>query len=76
MLSRLIQEISLCNECEYPAEDIYNLGEHMFEIHYSRYEGDGEVDFVCDICVDRFMTNLELVGHAQKHNRKQGFHAK
>ena len=23
----------LCIECEYPAEDIFDLGEHMYEIH-------------------------------------------
>ena len=26
----------LCHECEYPAEDIYDLGEHMYEAHSER----------------------------------------
>ena len=68
--------IMFCNECEYPAEDIYDLGEHMYEIHTSRYDGevDAEVDacFVCDICDDRFITNLELTRHAEKHHRDTG----
>ena len=64
--------LMFCNECEYPAEDIYDLGEHMYEIHSSRYEGEGEVCFVCDICNDRFVTNLELSGHAEKHHREAG----
>ena len=59
-----------CNECEYPAEDIYDLGEHMYEIHSSRYEGEGGVGFDCDICDDRFMTNLELIGHTLKTSHK------
>ena len=50
--------IMFCNECEYPAEDIYDLGEHMFEIHSSRYDGEGEACFACDICDDRLITNL------------------
>ena len=62
--------LMLCNECEYPAEDIYDLGEHMFEIHSSRFEGEGGACFVCDICNDGFITNLELNGHAQKHHSK------
>ena len=26
-------EVMFCLECEYPAEDIFDLGEHMYEIH-------------------------------------------
>ena len=62
--------IMFCNECEYPAEDIYDLGEHMYEIHSSRYEGEGEVSLFCEICNDRFTTNLELTAHGEKHHRE------
>ena len=31
-------EIMFCKECEYPADDIFYLGEHMFEFHTERYE--------------------------------------
>ena len=58
-----------CNECEYPAEDIYDLGEHMFEIHFSRYEGEGEDSFVCEICIDKFISNIELTEHGEKHHK-------
>jgi hypothetical protein len=64
--------IMFCNECEYPAEDIYDLGEHMYEIHSSRYEGEGEDCFVCEICNDRFISSLELTAHAQKHHGELG----
>ena len=61
--------LMLCNECEYPAEDIFDLGEHMFKIHSSRYEGEGEVSFACEICNDRFLSNIELKEHGEKHHR-------
>ena len=31
------EEMMFCNVCEYPAEDLYNLGEHMFEFHREGY---------------------------------------
>ena len=62
--------IMFCNKCEYPAEDIYDLGEHMYEFHCSRYEGESELSFVCEICNDGFKTDLELTAHAQKHHRE------
>ena len=61
--------LMLCNECEYPAEDIFDLGEHMFEIHSSRYEGGGEDTFACEICNDKFISDLELIEHGEKHHR-------
>ena len=44
----------------------------MFKIHSSRYDGEVEACFVCDICDERFLTNLELTGHAEKHHRDTG----
>ena len=41
--------LMFCTECEYPAEDIYELGEHMYEVHSSRYEGEEEEYFSCDL---------------------------
>ena len=29
------QDHMRCNECEYPAEDIYDLGEHLYKFHTS-----------------------------------------
>ena len=31
-------EAMYCIECEYPAEDIFDLGEHMYEIHAEETE--------------------------------------
>ena len=42
----------------------------MYKIHSSRYEGESEVFFVCVICNEGFITNLELTAHAQKHHRE------
>ena len=54
--------LMLCYECEYPAEDIYDLGEHMFEFHHEK-----EVeDINCNFCDDIFSTNEEL----QEHERE------
>ena len=44
----------------------------MFEIHSSRYDGEGEACFACDICDDRLITNLELTRHTEKHHRDTG----
>ena len=32
------EEMISCIECEYPAEDGYDLGEHMYEYHSERYQ--------------------------------------
>ena len=36
-------EIMRCNECEYPAEDIYDLGEHMYEFHATAESYDEKI---------------------------------
>ena len=64
--------LMFCSECEYPAENIYELGEHMYEFHSSRYEGEREVCFECNICNDSFITELELTAHIQKHHSELG----
>ena len=58
--------LMLCNECEYPAEDIFDL----FEIHSSRYEGEEQVSLLCVICNDRFTTSDEMTAHEEKHHRQ------
>lgn len=50
------EDIMRCNECEFPAEDIYDLGEHMYEFH-----GDGAID--CYYCDDSFKTKREMMNH-------------
>ena len=53
-------EIMRCNECEYPAEDIYDLGEHMFEFHA---EESCNEKIQCNYCGDNFKTKGALMMH-------------
>ena len=32
--------LMLCCECEYPAEDIFDSGEHMYEAHFQNEEDE------------------------------------
>ena len=53
------EEIMFCNVCEYPAEDLYNLGEHMFEFHAEK----SEKKLDCHYCDDSFDTKNLLMKH-------------
>ena len=50
-----------CHECEYPADTIYDLGEHMFEFHSEGY--GSKMD--CHYCEESFETKDSLT-HANK----------
>ena len=55
-----------CNECEYPAEDIYDLGEHMYMCY-----GSNEESISCNYCDDKFKAKAEIMKHKKgKHNEK------
>ena len=41
-----------CNECEYPGEDIYDLGEHMHEYH--ALKEICEQTIVCYYCSENY----------------------
>ena len=57
------QEIMRCNECEYPAEDIYDLGEHMYEVHVlDSYDGS----ITCYYCGENFATKQKLMMHRKE----------
>jgi hypothetical protein len=57
------QEIMRCNECEYPAEDIYDLGEHMYEVHVlDSYDGS----ITCHYCGKNFTTKDKLMMHRKE----------
>ena len=45
-----------CNECEYPANDIWELGEHIYEFHTIKTFGK----FVCHFCDERFGGKSDL----------------
>ena len=62
--------LMLCSECEYPAEDIFDLGEHMFESH-SNSEDEEITTCTCFICGESFSTRESLKEHELK---KHGEH--
>ena len=52
------------NECEYPAEDIYDLGEHMHEFH-----GEMKRETLdCYFCDQSFNTKRDLMIHRKKEH--------
>ena len=53
----------LCVECEYPAEDIYDLGEHMYEIH-----ADANDVYIesCHYCTQYFKTKSDVMMHNKR----------
>ena len=53
-----------CNECEYPANDIWELGEHIYEFHTIKTFGK----FVCHFCDERFGGKGDLMLHRKKEH--------
>ena len=56
-------DIMFCHECEYPAEDIYELGEHMHEFHS---EGAGKSEINCHFCDETFDTKDCVMKHRKQ----------
>ena len=54
-----------CIECEFPAEDLYELGEHMYEIHA---EENAEYEFSCHHCGNFFKSEDNLMAHDKKNH--------
>ena len=54
-------DILFCEECEYPAEDLYELGEHMGEIHSGGRNG---------ICCNFSDETFENIDSVMKHQKK------
>ena len=48
-----------CNECEFPANDIFELGEHIYEFHTQKAHGK----FACNFCGERFWIKDDLMLH-------------
>ena len=58
-----------CNECEYPAEDLHDFGEHMYACH--ALSGSNEESISCNYCDDKFKARAEIMKHMkEKHNEK------
>ena len=58
----------LCIECEYPAEDIFDLGEHMYEIHA---EANEEYNESCHYCTQLFKTKRDVMLHSKKWHKEK-----
>ena len=61
--------LMLCHECEYPAEDIYDLGEHMYEVHADREEENEEK--ACNLCGSTFPAIENLKEHEKKEHKEE-----
>jgi hypothetical protein len=48
-----------CNECEFPANDIWELGEHIYEFHTLKTFGE----FECSFCNEKFGRKKDLMKH-------------
>ena len=53
-----------CNECEFPANDIWELGEHIYEFHTLKDHGD----FACKFCYDKFGRKRDLMVHRKNYH--------
>ena len=55
-------DLLLCEECEFPAETLYELGEHVGESHTG-------FRISCNLCADIYITKEELEKHEEEvHN--------
>ena len=56
-------DLLLCKECEYPAETLYELGEHVGEYHTG-------LRIPCSSCPDIYTSKKELEKHeSEEHNQ-------
>ena len=63
-------DILLCEECEFPADTLYELGEHVGESHSG-------FRIPCNFCPDIYTSKEELEDHVTEvHNHFQGEHSK
>ena len=66
------QALMRCNECQYPAEDIYDLGEHMYEFHSDQASETCESDNIaCHYCGDKFSTKGDLMIHRKEAHKEK-----
>ena len=57
-----------CVECEYPAEDLFDLGEHMYEVHA---ELNDEYTIACHYCGNHFKSKGDLMIHRKKAHEER-----
>ena len=58
------EDLLLCEECEFPAETLYELGEHVGECHSG-------LRIPCDFCADIYLTKEELKHHENEVHTTQ-----
>ena len=58
------EDLLLCEECEFPAETLYELGEHVGEFHSG-------LRIPCDFCADIYLTKEELKHHVEEVHSTQ-----
>ena len=56
-----------CNECEFPADDLYYLGQHMYEDHTEGTENK----IVCHYCDETFETKDDVMKHRKKTHKEK-----
>ena len=61
-------EAMFCLECDYPAEDIFDLGEHMYEIHAEDTE---EYNESCYYCTQVFKTKSDVMLHSKRAHKEK-----
>ena len=61
-------EMMFCIECEYPAEDIFDLGEHMYEVHA---ENNNEYEVSCHYCSQFFKTKSDVMLHNKRAHKEK-----
>ena len=57
-----------CNECEYPAKDIWELGEHIYEYHTLKDHGE----FACTFCYEKFGRKRDLMVQRKNYHQEVG----
>ena len=60
-------DILFCQVCEYPADDLYSLGEHVGEYHAEK----PMEDIGCDSCGESFPSQNILNEHESKNHRNE-----
>ena len=56
------EDMIRCKECEYPADDIYDLGEHVYEFHGEHEKNSLE----CHYCDEKFQSKRDLMIHRKE----------
>ena len=59
--------ILFCHECEFPADDLYDLGQHMYEDHMD----DNEKKVDCHYCDETFTYKDSAMKHRKETHKEK-----